>query len=84
MNGLALSDLEEKRQKVVLEELLKESETFWGHTRSENHKCPELNRYFYRSLVESKDTTTQVEESHCEMTSDLTSKDLKSQTRRSL
>ena len=61
LNGLRASDYDPKKQQQLLEGLLKESEDFWGHSRSEqvNKNLPELSRFFYRTLVESKDETEQ-------------------------
>ena len=59
LNGLRASDYDPKKQQQLLEGLLKESEDFWGRSRTEqvNQNLPELSRFFYRTLVESKDET---------------------------
>ena len=79
LNGLRASDYDPKKQQQLLEGLLKESEDFWGHSRSEqvNKNLPELSRFFYRTLVESKDETEQKEENLFELSSDLSAKALK-------
>ena len=66
-------------QQQLLEGLLKESEDFWGHSRSEqvNKNLPELSRFFYRTLVESKDETEQKEENLFELSSEISAKALK-------
>ena len=71
LNGLHASDYDPKKQQQLLEGLLKESEDFWGHSRSEqvNKNLPELSRFFYRTLVESKDETEQKEENLFELSS---------------
>ena len=58
MNGLQVSDVSEPRRQEVLEALLKESEDFYKHTRCQqvHATIPELSRYFYRSMLESKDS----------------------------
>ena len=80
LNGLHASDYDpKKQQQQLLEGLLKESEDFWGHSRSEqvNKNLPELSRFFYRTLVESKDETEQKEENLFELSSDVSAKALK-------
>ena len=79
LNGLHASDYDPKKQQQLLEGLLKESEDFWGHSRSEqvNKNLPELSRFFYRTLVESKDETEQKEENLFELSSDISAKALK-------
>ena len=78
LNGLHASDYDPKKQQL-LEGLLKESEDFWGHSRSEqvNKNLPELSRFFYRTLVESKDETEQKEENLFELSSEISAKALK-------
>ena len=68
-----------RRTEKLLEGLLRESEDFWGHSRTEqlNPNLPELSRFLYRTLVESKDETEQKEESVSELSSDLSAKALK-------
>ncbi|CAE7234970.1 unnamed protein product [Symbiodinium sp. CCMP2592] len=74
-----ISDVPEKRQKELLEGLLQESEDFWGHERNlVKHKMPELCRYFYRTLVESKDATRSTESGTFEMSASLAAKEMKS------
>ena len=80
LNGLHASDYDpKKQQQQLLEGLLKESEDFWGHSRSEqvNKNLPELSRFFYRTLVESKDETEQKEENLFELSSEISAKALK-------
>ena len=79
LNGLHASDYDPKKQQQLLEGLLKESEDFWGHSRSEqvNKNLPELSRFFYRTLVESKDETEQKEENLFELSSEISAKALK-------
>ena len=79
LNGLRASDYDPKKQQQLLEGLLKESEDFWGHSRSEqvNKNLPELSRFFYRTLVESKDETEQKEENLFELSSEISAKALK-------
>ncbi|CAE7238500.1 unnamed protein product, partial [Symbiodinium sp. CCMP2592] len=74
-----ISDFPEKRQKELLEGLLQESEDFWGHERNlVKHKMPELCRYFYRTLVGSKDATRSTESGTFEMSASLAAKEMKS------
>ena len=79
LNGLHASDYDPKKQQQLLEGLLKESEDFWGHSRSEqvNKNLPELSRFFCRTLVESKDETEQKEENLFELSSEISAKALK-------
>ena len=43
LNGLKFGDFPEKKQKELLEGLLQESESFWGHERNVvPHKLPVL------------------------------------------
>ena len=79
LNGLHASDYDPKKQQQLLEGLLKESEDFWGHSQSEqvNKNLPELSRFFYRTLVESKDETEQKEENLFELSSEISAKALK-------
>ena len=79
LNGLHASDYDPKKQQQLLEGLLKESEDFWGHSRSEqvNKNLPELSRFFYRTLVESKDETEQKEVNLFELSSEISAKALK-------
>ena len=79
LNGLHASDYDPKKQQQLLEGLLKESEDFWCHSRSEqvNKNLPELSRFFYRTLVESKDETEQKEENLFELSSEISAKALK-------
>ena len=42
------------------------------------HKLPELSRYYYRTLVESKDASRSTDSSTFEMTASLAAKDMKS------
>ena len=79
LNGLHASDYDPKKQQQLLEGLLKESEDFWGHSRSEqvNKNLPELSRFFYRTLVEPKDETEQKEENLFELSSEISAKALK-------
>ena len=79
LNGLHASDYDPKKQQQLLEGLLKDSEDFWGHSRSEqvNKNLPELSRFFYRTLVESKDETEQKEENLFELSSEISAKALK-------
>ena len=79
LSGLKFGDFPEKKQKELLEGLLQESESFWGHERNVvPHKLPELSRYYYRTLVESKDATRSTDSSTVEMTASLAAKDMKS------
>ena len=79
LNGLKFGDFPEKKQKELLEGLLQESESFWGHERNVvPHKLAELSRYYYRTLVESKDASRSTDSSTFEMTASLAAKDMKS------
>ena len=83
LNGLKMGDFPEKKQKDLLEGLLHESEDFWGHERNMvKHKLPELCRYYYRTLVESKDASRSTESGTFEMTASLAAKDLNCRTAR--
>ena len=66
-------------QAEVLDGLLQESENFWGHARMQqlHAKVPELNRYFYRSLVESRDSTSQAESSNFELSANFSQNQVK-------
>ncbi|CAE7307150.1 unnamed protein product [Symbiodinium sp. CCMP2592] len=50
----------------------------WGHERNlVKHKMPELCRYFYRTLVESKDATRSTESGTFEMAASIAAKEMK-------
>ena len=79
LNGLKVADVPQKRHAEVLEGLLQESENFWGHARMQqlHAKVPELNRHFYRSWVESRDSTSQAESSNFELSANFSQNQLK-------
>ena len=72
LNRLETKDYGEAEQQEILESLLKESENFWGHERNRSLcSIPELNRWLYRTMVESKDSCVQ------KVSASVSSKDLK-------
>ena len=79
LNGLKASDFPAEKQEQLLLGLLEESEKAWQHERCHvpHGTVKELDRYFYRTVLQTNASVTQVEKSEFSVSAELSNKDLK-------
>ena len=78
MNGFSPADFDSKKQAKLVEHLLKESESFYGHYRQkQDGAMEELNRYYYRTLVTHTSSCSSKESQELVLNAELSNKQLK-------
>ena len=77
LNGYKLADYSKDKAQKILEHLLQESETCYGHKREKTDgPIEEMNRWFYRTLPEVENSRTSTEKENLELSSQLSTKQL--------
>ena len=78
MNGFSPADFDSKKQAKLVEHLLKESESFYGHDRQkQDGAMEELNRYYYRTLVTHTSSCSSNQSQELVLNAELSNKQLK-------
>ena len=78
MNGFSPADFDSKKQAKLVEHLLKESESLYGHDRQkQDGAVEELNRYYYRTLVTHTSSCSSHESQELVLNAELSNKQLK-------